>query len=1340
MALDTSLFGAYFGVAASGSSPSFPQHLQMHDHDVVGTLPPQTETTPCLNPPTKSARRQVRAGRRRPQKSSLTPLRIATINTRSLLCERSIGLAETARSQVFREELVRKEYHIVCVQETKLDAKYSRDCQNFQVAANSSVDRVGGLQVLIAKGKDLQVLWTCSFSFRVLVVGVQWGQEKWCIVNAYAPTSAASDREYFDFLDNLVKAWRLARSNGMAIYTGADLNVRIGGEQDDLHVGPATLGEAPTATKARAEAIVAAMATVRLAAWSTMLGTPHYTWVSPHDTPAQIDYLIGDLNKLDRVQEINVIPLESFATDHSVVVGTLLPVSTKAKKQSSIRPTIAKIRGPDHSLAVKLALGTGDHSSWTEMDDPMEAMTACFTTVRQAVKDAPGSTAVLKHDWITGPTWDKIRQGAAKRRTMNRLWRSYIRKRQRWAWDQLRQGAAGVTLQHRQGLYGAQADGDLENNLTFEINGKMRCDLARLAWELARVACRLNAKQVQKMVKRDKNAWLSSKTDELAERCQEGVTSEIHRQVKRCLLKMTTNTLATRRAPLKDCDGKLHVTDDEKHILWQQHWTQLYGGSVKNSVDTFTSSSLPARLMGEALPIADSDLFTEAEIKSALRHQMNGKASIDGLPTREMTTILSKMVPTWTRAYNRFISLGDIPSSYRGTMLFVVPKKTATSATTDFRGIQLMQWSSKVFARALYLKCMAQIRVAIGQYGLGASSACDYPHLQVTQLQALARTRNRRFACWYIDVKTAFDKIIRQLLVAPGSSLTLETLKAMGIPDQRAREILLEVMDDQPILWSQGISKPIQRILAAYLTDTWIAIPEDQGGAQLKTGLGTPQGSSLSGLLFILYQQRIHTLLAQYIHEREYGLVLHAPSDNSYNMDQTELVHVPVIAYHDDSLVVLTSTTAQQLVEVVKEVAQYAITCYEGRNLLLNWSSMKSELMFLLPHTESIAFHATVAAESRRREWSHPCIAFSNVRLRVVRSYNYLGLHVQDSGSTLMHSKSRTAMAAGSLRQFGQVYASRTVSLRHKANLCNQMYTISTMMHGFAALKELEAHSEKNYATMYLHTWKACLGKDIVVDGQFIHHTEDYILDKVGKPSWKVWADVARLRLLIRVVQCTCPVVRALLASTGVELHSWWLAIAKSINRLRVKVPILEAYPIFDDNSRPIWMQIVALDKQKWRKHLKEYMEVDIRERRSRLMTAEPPPEPQPVPEVLYEMYACDSCPRQCSTYRGLLSHRRQAHGQESALAMRVGSNVCFACKGECTSRVAHLAHLAVNLRCSLATMIYCPRLSEAEIKAAKLAKNIIRTAPPRRGPKVIDNQADFPQSEPVRLLDINIG
>eukprot|EP00971_Amphidinium_carterae_P344896 6485558-Amphidinium_carterae.3 len=1302
-----------------------------------------SETTPS---PLTSNSGPVRCRQQRPPSANKTihrrtrqvapkPIRVVTINTRSLLCDRSPGLAETARTKVFRTELVRRDLHIVCVQETKLAEDYGRDCEHFQVVAVSPKDRVGGLQVLIAKNNNLKVLWSCSYSFRVLAVGVQWGQEKWCVINAYAPTSAAPDAEFFSFLSCLAKAWKVARSNGMAILTGTDLNTRLGGERDDLHIGPMTLGTASAETRCRAQTVLEEMSQVKLSAWSTMLGSPHYTWTSPHDTPAQIDYLIGDISKLARILAITIEDLESFASDHSMVIAQLTPNIAEPRRVNSLRPSVAKIRSQDHSLAVKLALSSCDHSSWLSLTNPVQAMERCIELVKVKVKEAPGSTAVKQREWIEGNTWDKIRLGARMRRVMNRLWKCFNNRRQIWAWTRLAANSGFARIE--QGV-------DREPGQTFALNSWAKCELAYFAWTLARVASRTNARQVQKMARRDKFAWLSSKTDELGQLCLEGTTSEIHQQVKKCLIKMSPNALATKRAPLKDEEGKVYVTDDAKQLLWQQHWTKLYGGNVKSATDSFCSSNWPDlgedELEQRTLAVGEADLFTPAEIRSALRHQMNGKASVDGVPSRELVAILPHMVPVWTKACNQFLATGSLPKTFKGATLFVVPKKASTTTTSDFRGLQLMLWSSKVLARALYLKCMSRIQVAIAQYGIGVNSGCDYPHLLVTQLHALARTQERRLACWYIDVRTAFDKIIRQLLIAPGNSLTLSTLKALGIPEDRAKAILREVMDDQPILWEHGLSRPIVKLLEAYLTETWIAIPEDQGSVQLSTGLGTPQGSSLSGLLFVLYQQRIHSLITQYIHDREYGLVLDAPTDNSYSMTNTERVHVPVIAYHDDALVVLTAHTVQRLVEVVKEVAQQAITTYEGRNLLLNWSSMKSELMFLLPSTESIAFHATVAAESQRRGWDHPCISFADVRLRVVRTYNYLGLRVQDTGSTTMHAKTRTAMAAGSMRQFGQIYSSKQVSLRHKANLCNGMYTIATMMHGHAALKELEVQSTKTYATMYLHTWKACIGKEVVANGQFAHLTEDAILDRVSKPSWTVWADVSRLRLLLRVVKCMCPVVRALLASSGIEQHSWWLAIARSIERLRNSVAELAGFPPFTEHTRGVWLQMVALDKESWRKYLKKYMNNDVQQRHDRQLALDIQEDAQPVPEILHEMFTCTTCQKQCSTYRGLLSHRRQAHNQESALAVRVGSNICYACHGEYPSRVAHLAHLTSNLRCALATMIHCPRLSEAELTAAKAVKVFIRTAPPKRGPKMKMVDEVFPQSRPIQYLDIDIG
>eukprot|EP00971_Amphidinium_carterae_P339897 6477957-Amphidinium_carterae.1 len=269
-------------------------------------------------------------------------------------------------------------------------------------------------------------------------------------------------------------------------------------------------------------------------------------------------------------------------------------------------------------------------------------MDECFKLVKEKVKEAPGSTAIKKKEWIDGPTWDKIRLGATQRRIMNKLWRRFGKCQKTWAWSRWTQVLN--TARTGQSVVNLRPETFVENSLK-------RSELAHFAWHLARVACRLNARQVQKMVRRDKLAWLTSKTEELAQLCQDGTSSEIHRQVKNCLIKITPNAIATRRAPLKDADGRMYVTEDSKYLLWQQHWSQLYGGSIRNTVSNFRSTIWPPTGVSEQPTtqdsstcedsdtrgaVRDSDLFTPAEIRRALRHQMNGKASADGVPSREL--------------------------------------------------------------------------------------------------------------------------------------------------------------------------------------------------------------------------------------------------------------------------------------------------------------------------------------------------------------------------------------------------------------------------------------------------------------------------------------------------------------------------------------------------------------------------------------------------------------------------------------------------------------------------------------------------------------------------------
>eukprot|EP00971_Amphidinium_carterae_P343268 6482925-Amphidinium_carterae.2 len=160
--------------------------------------------------------------------------------------------------------------------------------------------------------------------------------------------------------------------------------------------------------------------------------------------------------------------------------------------------------------------------------------------------------------------------------------------------------------------------------------------------------------------------------------------------------------------------------------------------------------------------------------------------------------------------------------------------------------------------------------------------------------------------------------------------------------------------------------------------------------------------------------QWTHSHITQFLHERNLAVVLQVPEDNSYSMTNCTEVTIPVLAYHQrcarDPPSRLSSLQIQQsalLVDARKELVNYAIPCYEGRELLIHWSRMKRELMVTIRRPKLLP--------------SMPHVPLKP--LSVVRSYNYLGgRRVTDTGSASGHGKVRSAIAAASIRQCGRVY------------------------------------------------------------------------------------------------------------------------------------------------------------------------------------------------------------------------------------------------------------------------------------------------------------------------------
>eukprot|EP00971_Amphidinium_carterae_P343851 6483874-Amphidinium_carterae.2 len=243
--------------------------------------------------------------------------------------------------------------------------------------------------------------------------------------------------------------------------------------------------------------------------------------------------------------------------------------------------------------------------------------------------------------------------------------------------------------------------------------------------------------------------------------------------------------------------------------------------------------------------------------------------------------------------------------------------------------------------------------------------------------------------------------------------------------------------------------------------------------------------------------------ITQYMHETGISLTLPAVEDNTFEVSNTGSQVIPMLAYHDDALAIIESHSAEAIVDKMRQLVDFAMTKYHCRNLLLNWSKLKSEIMFTLPAQETAAFHATLNTEAKTRNWDHPAIVVKNFRIRVIRSYVYLGRRVVDNGSTNQHARERAAITAATIHSFRRIYNCPRVKLDVKANLCTAMYAIPQLTSGYATLKPLDSRTEKTYNTSYLAAWKACLGKERMAGTSFAHIQSSISLTRCASRAGK---------------------------------------------------------------------------------------------------------------------------------------------------------------------------------------------------------------------------------------------
>jgi hypothetical protein len=183
--------------------------------------------------------------------------------------------------------------------------------------------------------------------------------------------------------------------------------------------------------------------------------------------------------------------------------------------------------------------------------------------------------------------------------------------------------------------------------------------------------------------------------------------------------------------------------------------------------------------------------------------------------------------------YNKIMNTGEIPGDFKTSIIFPIHKGGSVSEVSNYRGISFSNTVGKIFACILLkrLEVWAEDKMVLNEFQAGfrkGYSTFD----NIYTLQSIVQLYKKKFYCFFIDFKAAFDRIDRNALMFK--------------------------------LHSCGISSKLFKIIRDWYEETNVAIWDGNLISEWfvsKTGLR--QGCILSPFLFAIFINDLHDIVGR---------------------------------------------------------------------------------------------------------------------------------------------------------------------------------------------------------------------------------------------------------------------------------------------------------------------------------------------------------------------------------------------------------------------------------------------------------------------------------------------
>eukprot|EP00971_Amphidinium_carterae_P091047 1802160-Amphidinium_carterae.1 len=462
----------------------------------------------------------------------------------------------------------------------------------------------------------------------------------------------------------------------------------------------------------------------------------------------------------------------------------------------------------------------------------------------------------------------------------------------------------------------------------------------------------------------------------------------------------------------------------------------------------------------------------------------------------------------------------------------------------------------------------------------------------MSQCASWAQQRRLSMSIIYLDVRSAFDAVLRQLLIPEehqGQSAVEQLHRITQRPVEECELVVQLIRESPSSLLAAQLPEKLVTILSDWTTDTWfaprdnvqgISSEEGQNPANNKPALqpatGVRQGDNLSGLLFAVYMEqaleRVHNCICQ----SSCRFSLPKPEHRTLQIEQTTMWHdIAVVTYADDIAIPLQSPNPGTLIEGVKQVLEQATLALKDFNFEINTAWDKSAVSLALRSKHAPRIWQNIREEAFEVGENGADLQADRIKgnsnsvhrtlkltlqvpvlgpVHIQQIYNHLGRQSDVTGSAEREVQARISAAHRAFAQHQRVLTSVSYTLCSRLYLYN-MYVLSVLTLNLHVIPGLtDGQLGKLQRVHVMHLRKVCrivpLSSRDRGDGQEAEMqmatrtptmSTERFLNAVGQPSITSRVSARRLRLLARVVACDHDSVRAVLTvqGTGTMWQMW---------------------------------------------------------------------------------------------------------------------------------------------------------------------------------------------------------